>query len=358
MAGHFKMEKVDICTASKNYSVYIGPDIIHLLSNSLAEYTKVMIITDETVSELHIGKIIEQFPELIVYTTPSGEKAKTFQIYEDCLSFALKHGLDRKSVILAFGGGAVGDLAGFVAATYMRGIPFIQIPTTILAHDSAVGGKVAINHSLGKNMVGAFYQPEMVIYDTNFLHSLPERQVRSGFAEVIKHGLIADPIFLQELMENLSSLNHLNNIQLSNYLKKGIEIKSAFVSKDEKETGIRAYLNFGHTLGHAIEAKADFGKLTHGESVMCGMVYALILSNNILGLTFDIQSFIQWIEKLGYKWRIPSYMEFDTLYELMKRDKKSTSGKPAFVLLKEIGKPMMMEVEKSLLEDTFYKLSE
>ncbi|PTY78686.1 3-dehydroquinate synthase [Heyndrickxia sporothermodurans] len=352
------MEKVAIHTASKNYSVYIGSDIMHLLSSCLEEYTKIMLITDETVSKLHLGTLIEQLPNLIVYTTPSGEKAKTFKIYEDCLSFALKNGLDRKSVILAFGGGAVGDLAGFVAATYMRGIPFIQIPTTILAHDSAVGGKVAINHPLGKNMVGAFYQPEMVIYDTNFLHSLPERQVRSGFAEVIKHGLIADPAFLQELMENLSSLNHLDNIQLAKYLKKGIEIKSSFVSKDEKETGIRAYLNFGHTLGHAIEAKAGFGELTHGESVMCGMVYALILSKHLLGLTFDIQSFINWIEKLDYKWRIPSSMEFNTLYELMKRDKKSTSGKPAFVLLEEIGKPTMFEVEKSLLEDTFYKLSE
>lgn len=347
------MEVVKIATDSKKYNVYIGENILHRLKAKLSQFTKIMVITDETVSEYYYNTIIEQFPEAICYTTPSGEKAKTFQVYEECLTFALKAGLDRKSVILAFGGGAIGDLAGFVAATYMRGIAFIQIPTTILAHDSAVGGKVAINHPLGKNMVGAFYQPEMVIYDTTFLNSLPPRQIRSGFAEVIKHALIADQLFLQQLMKNIVSIEQLNSNLLPIYLKRGIEVKASFVSQDERETGVRAYLNFGHTLGHAVEAKAGFGDLTHGEAVMIGMVYALMLSKKIVGLEFDINSFIQWIETLGYDWKIPPYMDFETIYELMKRDKKSISGNPAFVLLEKIGEPLMMEVGTHLLEETF-----
>ncbi|MGE8204329.1 3-dehydroquinate synthase [Heyndrickxia sp. NPDC080065] len=351
------MEIVDIHTSSKDYQVFIGENILRNVLPNLENFTKILLITDETVSKYHVNKIMNDLPqriETVIYTTPSGEKAKTFQVYEDCISFALKEGLDRKSVILAFGGGAIGDLAGFVAATYMRGIPFIQIPTTILAHDSAVGGKVAINHSLGKNMVGAFYQPEMVVYDTSFLKSLPERQLRSGFAEVIKHALISDSDFLMQLMENVTSIDQVNGALLTQFLKQGIEVKASIVSQDERETGVRAYLNFGHTLGHALEAQAGFGELTHGEAVMCGMVYSLLLSKKIVGLEFDLHPFILWIEALGYKWRIPSNMSFEKIFELMKRDKKSISGKPTFVLLKDIGNPVMMEVDEKLLKDTFY----
>ena len=196
---------------------------------------------------------------------------------------ALDFKLDRHSLILALGGGAVGDLSGFVAATFMRGIPFIQIPTTILAHDSAVGGKVAINHPAGKNMIGAFYQPEAVVYDIDFLKSLPEHEIRSGFAEVIKHGLIQDPSFYHWLKENILSIDMMiSDENLIHFLSRGVEIKSAIVEEDEKETGIRAYLNFGHTLGHAIEAELGYGKLTHGEAVVIGMLYALQLSEKYL----------------------------------------------------------------------------
>ena len=165
----------------------------------------------------------------------------------------------------------------------MRGIPFIQIPTTILAHDSAVGGKVAINHPAGKNMIGAFYQPEAVIYDINFLVSLTVHEKRSGFAEVIKHGLIQDNSFYQWLKENITSLNHFSEEELIHFLARGIEIKSVIVAEDEKETGIRAYLNFGHTLGHAIEAELGYGKITHGEAVLIGMLFALQLSKKYAG---------------------------------------------------------------------------
>lgn len=354
------MEKVAIFTDSKNYEVFIGEDILDSLHMRLNKYSKVLLVTDETVNRLHLNTIIDSIPERIdyeVYTTPSGEKAKTFKVYEDCISFALKVGIDRKSVILAFGGGAIGDLAGFVAATYMRGIAFIQIPTTILAHDSAVGGKVGINHPLGKNMVGAFYQPDIVIYNTNYLNTLPVRQIKSGFAEVVKHALIADVNFLNELMNHVQSIEEVISDKLPTYLKRGIEVKAKIVGLDERESGVRAYLNFGHTLGHALEAHAGFGNLTHGEGVMCGMVYALLLSKKLVGLDFDLDSFINWIERLGYQWKIPSSTQFDTIYELMKRDKKSVANKPVFVLLKSIGEPVLTAVDVPVLRETFYMMS-
>lgn len=232
--------------------------------------------------------------------------------------------------------GAVGDLTGFVAASFMRGIPFIQVPTTILAHDSAVGGKVAINHPLGKNMIGAFYQPEAVIYDLELLKSLPIQEVRSGFAEVIKHALISDPAFYQWLTANVHDLNSLTLEQLNYALVKGITIKNNFVSQDERETGIRAYLNLGHTLGHAIESEMGYGNFTHGEAVMIGMVFALKISSRLLGLPFQLTEFIDWVNKLGYRTNIPEQLQFESLIGKMKQDKKSVGETIRFVLLNPI----------------------
>lgn len=350
--------QVTINTLSKKYSVYIKSGAIELLSNQLTNknYTKLYIITDQTVGPVHLDKVKSHIPshmEFVVYQVPSGEAAKQFSVYENCLVFALENGVDRKSCIIAFGGGAVGDLAGFVAATYMRGIDFLQVPTTILAHDSAVGGKTAINLSLGKNMVGAFHQPEAVIYDIDFLHTLPESEIRSGFAEVVKHALISEPEFLQYLMDNISSLTELTDDILSYILKKGIEVKADVVSVDERETGLRAILNFGHTLGHAIESSAGYGKYTHGEAVMIGMVYALYVSKEQVGLTFDITRFKEWIQKLGYDLRIPEGLSFEQAFIAMQRDKKSLGNSPRFVLIEDVGKAVIQEVDKNLLEEVF-----
>lgn len=353
------MEKIEIAVPGKRYPAFVGENALAELREILSNrtYSKIMIVTDETVGHKHLHTLINYLPDSIspvVYTAPSGEKAKTFSIYEQCLSFAIEAGLDRKSCILALGGGAVGDLSGFVAATFMRGIQYVQIPTTILAHDSAVGGKVAINHPLGKNLVGAFHHPEAVAYYTPFLSTLPPRQIRSGFAEVVKEALIADPLFFEQLMTDAIELTSLPNLPL--YLKNGMEIKAGIVLEDEKETGIRAYLNFGHTLGHALEANAGYGVITHGEAVMIGMVYALCISIKQLHLRFPLHDFIQWIEKLGYEWRIPKEAKFDEILKWMKRDKKAIAQKPMFVLLKEIGKPVMAEVDEELLRECFYQL--
>jgi 3-dehydroquinate synthase len=343
------MINLKVNTTLKTYPVYIGVGAIQQLPMFLKDYpyhlTKIFIITDETVGELYLPTVLKSLEEFQVETikVPSGEMAKTFDVYYECQTAALKYKLDRHSLILALGGGAVGDLSGFVAATFMRGIPFIQIPTTILAHDSAVGGKVAINHPAGKNMVGSFYQPDAVIYDTDFLASLPEHEKRSGFAEVIKHGLIQDYSFYEWLKENISSLNNITEEDLIHFLARGIEIKSAIVAEDEKETGVRAYLNFGHTLGHAIEAELGYGKMTHGEAVLIGMLFALQLSEKYAGLQFEKGPLYEWIQKLGYQIELPNGLSFNRLIDRMKSDKKSVGQQIRMVLLKEIGIPFLYE---------------
>ncbi len=350
-------------TPLKTYPVYVGPGVMNELPRFIKEQlptiTKIMVITDEKVGELYLSQIVQLLTDFHVETVevPSGEHAKTFDVYYECQTAALDAGLDRRSLILALGGGAVGDLAGFVAATFMRGIPFIQLPTTILAHDSAVGGKVAINHPKGKNMIGAFYQPEAVIYDTDFLSSLPQHEKRSGFAEVIKHGLIQDLSFYQWLKDHILTLEHLSEENLVTFLAKGIEIKSAIVAEDEKETGVRAYLNFGHTLAHAIEAELGYGKITHGEAVMIGMKFAIQLSQKIAGLRMDTETFQSWLQTLGYETNLPAGITIDAFIQRMKSDKKSIDGQIRFVLLNEIGTPQIYELSEEVIREELKKFS-
>jgi 3-dehydroquinate synthase len=351
------METIHIQTESKNYNVFVGEGVRKELGTFLVNHfsglTRILIITDETVAKLHLEKLLIELKSFdpVIFTAPSGEKAKTFEVYYAALSTALENRLDRKSVILSFGGGAVGDLAGFVAASFMRGIPFIQIPTTILAHDSAVGGKVAINHPLGKNMIGAFHQPEAVFYDLEFLKTLPAHEIRSGFAEVIKHALIDDSDFFDWLKNNVEDLQTLPMELLSESLIRGIKVKGKIVGQDEKETGIRAYLNLGHTLGHAIESEMGYGNFTHGEAVMIGMIFALKVSKQLLELSFNIEEFIDWIEGLGYESKIPDNLAYEKLINKMKQDKKSVRHSIRFVLLEQLGLPILKEVSEPVLLD-------
>ncbi|MGM0899900.1 MAG: 3-dehydroquinate synthase [Bacillota bacterium] len=349
------METIKIKAGDQAYPVHVGYGILNQLQSFLQsqypQLTSILIITDETVGELYLEELIQLVEHKQIYSkvVPAGEKAKTFEVYYDCLSYALEKKLDRKSMILSFGGGAVGDLAGFVAASFMRGIPFIQIPTTILAHDSAVGGKVAINHPLGKNMIGAFYQPVGVFYDLNFLASLPKTELRSGFAEVIKHGLISNHTFYNWLLDRIKSLEAIPNPLMVEFLTKGIKVKARVVEKDEKESGIRAYLNFGHTLGHAIEAEVGYGKITHGEAVAIGMVFALQLSSQVYNFEFNTSEFIQWLKQLGYQTELPKGLSVERLVGRMKQDKKSYGQSVRFVLLKDIGQPTVCEISDGFL---------
>jgi 3-dehydroquinate synthase len=352
------MKTVNIQTNSKQYPVHIGfgilPQLKGFINDNIPDVSTIFIITDKTVGELYLKKLMNALADysLTNFIVPSGETAKSFDIYYNCLTYALEQKLDRKSLILSFGGGVVGDLSGFVAATFMRGIPFIQIPTTILAHDSAVGGKVAINHPQGKNMIGVFYQPEAVFYDLEFLASLPMKEKRSGFAEVIKHALIDDRIFYDEIKSKVIDLNQISPEFLIHVLVRGIEIKGEIVTQDEKETGVRAFLNFGHTLGHAIEAESGYGQMTHGEAVIIGMVFAINLSQELLDLQFNSKEFTDWLIGLGYQVTLPINLSAEKLLNRMKQDKKSIEQKVRFVLLEQIGRPVLCEIPDRKLLDS------
>jgi 3-dehydroquinate synthase len=231
----------------------------------------------------------------------------------------------------------------------MRGVSFIQVPTTLLAHDSAVGGKVAINHELGKNMIGAFYQPEAVVYDIDLLKTLPEREWRSGFAEVIKHAFIHDEAFYEWLQQNIQSLTDLQDEKLIYAIQNGILVKASVVKEDETEAGVRAHLNFGHTLGHAIEAECGYGQISHGEGVAIGMLFAMKVSNVLEKSQFSVDDIAKWFEKFGYKTSVPNHLSAEKLLVRMKADKKSKSSNVHMVLLEGIGKPFVQQVEDEVI---------
>jgi 3-dehydroquinate synthase len=250
----------------------------------------------------------------------------------------LERRCDRKTTLIALGGGVVGDLAGFAAATYMRGIPFIQVPTTLLAQvDSSVGGKTGINHPLGKNMIGAFYQPRLVLADTAVLRSLPPRELSAGMAEVIKHGLIRDAAFFAWLEQNMEKLLAFEPQSLAHTVRRCCEIKAAIVAEDERETGVRALLNFGHTFGHAIESGLGYGKWLHGEAVAAGMVMAADLSCSMGLITrADLDRIIALLKRARLPIGPPAISP-GLLLELMGVDKKAEGGRLHFVLLEAIG---------------------
>ncbi|MDN4493864.1 3-dehydroquinate synthase [Ureibacillus aquaedulcis] len=341
--------KIPVNTASHQYEVVIGNNIltgaIETLYEQLPKIDKTIVLTDKNVWEAGGNYFSANFPyPFEVFVMPPGEECKSFENYKEAHSFLIEHKCTRKSLLMAFGGGAVGDLAGFVAATYMRGIPFVQIPTTILAHDSAVGGKTAINHPQGKNLIGAFYQPEAVVYDLEFLSSLSEREIRSGMAEVIKHAMIDNEEWLQELL-GIDSITNIPSSKLASYLKAGIEVKAKIVAEDETEQSVRKYLNFGHTYGHAIEAAAGYGGLAHGEAVVIGMGYALLLSERYGKVSREFtKSFLQFAYNNGYPFEAVSTYSFETLESFLVKDKKVEYGDLKFVLLDTIGHPFMQSI--------------
>jgi 3-dehydroquinate synthase len=262
------------------------------------------------------------------------------QIVERCYEQLAKHRLERKSFILALGGGVVGDLAGFVAATYLRGIDFVQVPTTLLAQvDSSVGGKVGVNLTAGKNLVGAFHQPRLVLCDVDTLDTLPNRELRAGLAEVIKYGIIYDRAFFERLENDLPLLLKLDPATASEVVARCCEIKAEVVSKDERESGLRAILNFGHTVGHALEAISGYGKYLHGEAIAIGQVAATRLSNTLTGL--DAREAFR-IEEVFTRAGLPTHVrlkkrDLTRLARAMQLDKKVSGGDVRFVLAKRIG---------------------
>lgn len=325
----------------KQYPIFIDSEPIEDLEEKLFHYTranKILIIVSEKVNKLY-GKVLT-FKKCIKFVLKDGENQKNFRNYQRILNFALKNKLERKDAIVAIGGGVVGDIAGFVAATYLRGIDFIQVPTTLLACvDSSVGGKVAINTDFGKNMVGAFYQPKAVFCNLNFLRTLDERQFKTGLSEVIKYAFIEKSCqanieynFFDFLLENSDKVLSRDNEILAKIIETSLELKVSVVAKDEKEEGLRKTLNFGHTYGHAIEKITDYKKFTHGEAIAIGMVFAinLALKKGLITEEYKNQS-LALIDKYKLIKKFPKFNS-KKMIDLMQSDKKVQNGKIIFIL--------------------------
>ncbi|MFZ3578163.1 3-dehydroquinate synthase [Virgibacillus sp. DJP39] len=345
------MERLEVKTKTNNYPIYLGRNLLHQMNSYLAkEYSTILIITDEKVEGLYLGdmkKGLKNHPCVFHTVVPSGEKSKSIEMFYELQTKAIEYGLDRNALIIAFGGGVVGDLAGFVASTFMRGIDFIQVPTTILAHDSSVGGKVAVNHGLGKNLIGSFYPPVAVIYDIQTLQSLPANEIRSGYAEIVKEALIAD----QELFEDIlkTKLGQLSDESLKNHIFRGIEIKKHFVEADENEKGIRAFLNFGHTLGHALESEYGYGTLSHGEAVAIGMLFAMNVSETVFSTSLPVERLQKWLNDNMYPLQL-NQINIEKLIKRMKSDKKVVNNHILMVLLNGIGNPVSVKINDTDLK--------
>lgn len=358
------MGKLKVQVTNATYDVHIGREAYSLFSTEYAALLKsadrIAIIADETVASLHLSQLQEALGQahqkVEIKTVPAGENCKTADTYVDCLSFLLTKGFTRNSIVIAFGGGACGDLVGFVAATYMRGIRYIHCPTTILAHDSAVGGKTAINMPEGKNMVGAFHQPSAVVFNSGLFESLPVREIRSGLAELLKHAFISDEKWTRQLLAN-ESFTQPSIDWLSTELLRGIQVKADIVAEDEFEQNTRKFLNFGHTFGHAVEAASGYGKLSHGECVMIGMAYSLILSEKFGQIDRTLtDEFIRFAITNGYQFEPVHEFSFATFLDYMQKDKKASFGKMNFALLEVVGSPFVVEVTTEKCQEAFEDL--
>lgn len=338
------MKILNVDTGTKKYPIYIDSTYDGLLQAFKdAELTgrKACIITDSNVAPLYLDKIVEilgdDFADLSYYVFEAGEKHKNINTICDFYKFFVEKQLDRKSILIALGGGVVGDMCGFAAATYMRGIPFVQIPTTLLSQvDSSVGGKTGIDFMDNKNMVGAFYQPEFVYINSKSLNTLPYREVAAGIAEAVKYGYIIDDKFLDYFDDNRDKIKNLEPENINEVIYKSCEAKAYVVSKDEKENGLRAILNFGHTFGHSVETLSNFSML-HGECVSVGMVAALYFSCK---KGFTSLEDLKKAENLLKFFDLPVHIDgfsSDEIYNQMFYDKKTKSGKLNIVALKKIG---------------------
>ncbi|ORT99844.1 3-dehydroquinate synthase [Anaerovibrio sp. JC8] len=341
------MRLVTVDLGENSYNIYIGnnlqAEIVDFCKKSSFS-SRGLIITDTNVGPLYGDKLKAMLADggvdAEIYAIEAGESSKSLGNFEKIMTRCIELGLDRKSPIFALGGGVVGDLAGFAAASYMRGVPFVQVPTSLLAQvDSSVGGKVAVNHTLGKNLIGAFYQPKAVFMDLDWLRTLPKREIYTGLGEIIKYGIIYDNEFFRFLEENVDEILSLNNEAAAHMTARSCEIKAAVVSEDEKESGLRAILNFGHTMAHAVEKNTGYTRYNHGEAVAIGMICAAHISRALR--LVDDASFKR-VEKLIGIMQLPAKAEgcdIDTLYEAIFHDKKTVNGQVKWVLMDgEIGK--------------------
>jgi len=356
------MDKLIVDLGERSYPISIGENLLAQteLFSSVIKGKKVMIVTNDVVAPLYLTRCKETLInfELDEIILPDGEKHKNLKTFEIILATLLENKHARDTTIVALGGGVIGDMAGFAAACYQRGVPFIQVPTTVLSQvDSSVGGKTAVNHELGKNMIGAFYQPQAVIIDINCLHTLPAREFAAGMAEVIKYGIIYDQAFFSWLDNNSQNIKSLEPATITYMIKRCCDIKAEIVSLDEKEHGIRALLNLGHTFGHAIEAEQGYGNWLHGEAVAVGMILAAKTSF-ALGLIehAQVEQITQLIAHFDLPLAAPKEMHYEQFAVHMQLDKKVLNGKlrlilPTSVGTSEIVEGVSEEVLRKVIED-------
>ena len=351
------MLTLDVDLGDRSYPIFIGSG---LLDNPdlLCPYIKgkqVVIVSNETVAPLYSARLESLLSEydLTQVVLPDGESYKTLETLNTVFDELLKARYTRKATLIALGGGVVGDITGFAAACYQRGIDFIQVPTTLLSQvDSSVGGKTGVNHPLGKNMIGAFYQPNAVIIDTETLQTLPDRELSAGIAEVIKYGLICDQPFYQWLNEHLDELMNRDPQALSYAIHRSCQNKARVVEADEKESGMRAILNLGHTFGHAIETHMGYGTWLHGEAVAAGMVMAADLSQRLGYISqSDVDALVALLKRANLPVAPPTEMKPSHFMELMAVDKKVLDGKLRLVLLRAVGQASVEDdFDRSQLE--------
>ncbi len=357
---------IDVNVQADSYRVRIGEGIESFPAR-LGEYTqhkKIIIVTDSNVASLYASRLsaaaVKEGFEFNLFEIPAGEESKTLDWTGKIYSFLLKNGAERGTPVIALGGGVTGDLAGFAASTFMRGLPFFNVPTTLIAQsDSAVGGKTGVNLKEGKNLVGTFFQPRYVHIDVDVLKTLPEKEFKSGLAEVVKHAVIAGQGFVDFITENAPGIMNKDPEIMEIAVCEFVKIKGGVVEKDEKESGLRKVLNLGHTLGHALEAETGYGKMNHGEGVAVGMVLAAQISAH-MGLSGKglADSIRQLLSLFGLPVNLPAGADISKLVERMYFDKKVSKRKLEFVIPEEIGKIKIgVPVEDSLVEKALNEIS-
>ncbi len=358
------MKKIIVELGDRSYPIYAGNDLLSK-TNLLAEHIRskqVMVVSNTTIAPLYLEKLMQSLQglaseglEINSVILPDGEQYKTLDAVNDIITALLNKRYSRNCCLLALGGGVVGDITGFAAACYQRGVDFIQLPTTVLAQvDSSVGGKTGVNHAAGKNMIGAFHQPRAVIADTSVLDTLNDREVSAGYAEVIKYGLIRDAGFFDWLEDNIDKLINRDADALAYIIEQSCSNKAEIVAEDERESGIRAILNLGHTFGHAIETGLGYGKWLHGEAIALGMLMAADLSHRMGWVSEDVTDRIEKILlKLNLPVALPEDLDPVKMRELMSVDKKAKDGMLFLILLKGIGEAVVTdEFNEDLLMET------
>ncbi len=353
------MKTLRIDLGERSYPIYIGDGLLDepgLIERHI-EGGQVMVVTNDVVAPLYLDRVLAglNVKEKHSLILPDGENHKHLATVETIFDALLAHRFSRTATLIALGGGVVGDIVGFAAACYQRGIPFIQIPTTLLAQvDSSVGGKTGVNHPLGKNMIGAFYQPRAVIADTRVLDTLPDRELKAGIAEVIKYGLIRDAPFFRWMEEKMASMLVRDPEIMTHAIERSCRNKADVVAEDERESGLRAILNFGHTFGHAIETGMGYGRYLHGEAVAIGMCQAADLSCRRGYLPpSDVQRIVDLVSRAGLPTRPPRELDSGKFLDLMSVDKKNVDGRLRLILLEAIGKATLpVSVPVDLLRAT------